>query len=52
MLVAGEHARNDMAKEWKRDLEQAGHSVDCEFTGLGELAWVQEMYKDRLLEVL
>lgn len=52
MLVAGDHARNDMAVDWKEALERAGHSVQCEFTGLGELAWVQEMYRNRLLEVL
>lgn len=52
MLVAGDHARNDMAVSWKQKLEHAGHTVRCEFTGLGELAWVQEMYKNRLLEVL
>lgn len=52
MLVAGDHARNDMDKEWKQVLEQAGHSVDCEFTGLGELAWVQEMYRDSLLATM
>ena len=52
MLVAGDHARNDMAVDWKESLEQAGHSVQCAFTGLGELSWVQEMYKERLLQVL
>lgn len=52
MLVAGEHARKDMAGEWKDCLERAGHSVQCEFAGLGELKWVQEMYRDRLREVL
>ena len=52
MLVAGNHAKNDMVIDWKQSLEQAGHSVQCEFIGLGELGWVQEMYKDRLLDVL
>lgn len=52
MLVAGDHAKNDMAGDWKTSLEQAGHSVQCEFTGLGELAWVQEMYRDRLRNIL
>lgn len=37
MLVAGEHARNDMAAGWKAALKQAGHPVRCVFTGLGEL---------------
>lgn len=52
MLVAGDHARKDMAVDWKHTLEQAGHTVRCEFTGLGELAWVQEMYRDRLSDIL
>ena len=52
MLVAGDHARNDMAAGWKGALEKAGHSVQCAFTGLGELAWVQEMYRDRLMEAV
>lgn len=52
MLVAGEHARSDMAGTWKRRLEEAGHTVECSFTGLGELPWVQEMYRERLAKLL
>lgn len=56
MLVAGEHARKDMAggepDSWKSRLERAGFSVTCSITGLGELPWVQEMYRERLLDVL
>lgn len=52
MLVAGEHARADMAGEWKPRLEQAGYAAECVFTGLGELPWVQEMYRERLLDLL
>lgn len=52
MLVAGDHARTDMAVDWKNQLENAGHMVQCAFTGLGELEWIQNMYCDRLLEVL
>lgn len=52
MLVAGEHARKDMAGEWKDSLERTGHFVQCEFTGLGELEWVQEMYREKMREVL
>ena len=51
MLVAGDHARNDMAGTWKQALEEAGHTVTYSFTGLGELPWVQEMYRERLLDV-
>ena len=52
MLVAGEHARSDMAGEWKGCLEAAGHAVQCAFTGLGEFPWVQEMYQERLTALL
>lgn len=52
MLVAGDHARNDMAREWRERLEQAGHTVTCSFTGLGELHWVQEMYQERLADMI
>lgn len=52
MLVAGDHARKDMAVVWKKALEQAGHSVHCGFTGLGELLWVQGMYRDKLMKIL
>ncbi len=52
MLVAGDHTRNDMAGDWKSRLEDAGHTVACSFTGLGQLPWVQEMYRERLVEML
>lgn len=52
MLAAGVHARRDMAGEWKVRLERAGHAVTCSFTGLGQRAWVREMYRERLEELL
>ena len=52
MLVAGDHAKHDMAVTWREALERAGHSVRCAFTGLGERPWVQEMYRERALEAL
>lgn len=52
LLVAGAHARNDMAGVWKPRLEQAGHRVTCTFRGLGELDWVREMYRERLQALL
>ena len=51
MLVAGDHALNDMAGEepesWKSRLTQAGFSVDCRLQGLGELEEVQRLYANR-----
>ena len=52
MLVAGDHARNDMAGDWKGRLAAAGHSVTCSFTGLGQRDWVREMYRERLAALL
>lgn len=52
MLVAGDHARNDMAGDWKSRLENAAHTVICSFTGMGQLSWVQEMYRERLVKLL
>ncbi|MDE6934548.1 MAG: sirohydrochlorin cobaltochelatase [Oscillospiraceae bacterium] len=40
-----------MAGAWKTRLEQAGYTVGCSFIGLGELPWVQEMYRERLEEL-
>lgn len=46
MLVAGDHALNDMAGEdgWKGQLEQSGFQVSCIMEGLGMLEPIQEMY--------
>lgn len=50
MVVAGEHAKNDMAGEgqesWKSRLESAGYQVEARLIGLGEMAGVQRMYVD------
>ena len=56
MLVAGDHALNDMAGEepdsWKSCLAQEGYEVDCILQGLGVLPGVQEMYRNCLRELL
>ena len=48
MVVAGDHANNDMAgsddDSWKTMFEAAGFSVDCQIHGLGEIADVQALY--------
>ena len=41
-----------MAGDWKPRLEAAGHTVTCSLTGLGQLDWVREMYRERLAELL
>ncbi len=44
MLVAGDHAKNDMAGEWKEQLETAGFEVNCVLKGLGEYPEIREIY--------
>lgn len=44
MLVAGDHARNDIAGEWKERLEKEGYRVNLYLKGLGENPVVQELF--------
>lgn len=48
MIVAGDHANNDLAGEeedsWKRLFENKGHEVECVLKGLGEYEAVQEIF--------
>ena len=48
MVVAGDHANNDMAGDeddsWKSILTKKGFKVECVLKGMGELPAVQEMY--------
>ena len=50
MLVAGDHAQNDMAGDdadsWKSHLTAAGFDVHCTVEGLGELEDVQRLYNE------
>ena len=47
MIVAGDHANNDMAGDeedsWKSAFEAAGYEVTCEVKGLGELEAIQQL---------
>ena len=48
MIVAGDHANNDMAGEeegsWKHIFESAGYEVVCQVHGLGELEAIQNLF--------
>ena len=48
MLVAGDHATNDMASDeedsWKSQLEQSGFSVEAFLKGMGEAPEIQQMF--------
>lgn len=48
MIVAGDHANNDMAGDeegsWKDSFEKAGYEVTCLVRGLGELEGIQQLF--------
>lgn len=48
MFVAGEHAKNDIAEDWKNDLEKEGYSVHVKMEGLGQNPEVQDLYISHL----
>ena len=48
MFVAGEHAKNDIAEDWKEDLEKEGYNVTVDMRGLGENPQIQDIYLDHL----
>jgi len=56
MLVAGEHARSDLAGEdegsWKRVLEREGFEVSIYLHGLGENQAFREIYARRVADCL
>lgn len=47
MIVAGDHANNDMAGDedgaWKKTFEDAGYEVTCNLKGLGGMPAIQEL---------
>ncbi|GFI62583.1 sirohydrochlorin cobaltochelatase [Clostridiales bacterium] len=52
MIVAGDHANNDMAGDgensWKTLLEKDGFDVQCLLRGIGEYDEIQNMFADHL----
>ncbi len=56
MVVAGDHANNDMAGDeedsWKSAFEAAGYEVECVLQGLGQYAGIQEIYVEHTAEAL
>ena len=50
MIVAGDHANNDMAGDedgsWKKEFEKAGYDVTCLVRGLGELEPIQKLFTE------
>lgn len=54
MIVAGDHAKNDMAGDqpdsWKCRLEAQGYEVRCYLTGLGEFEAIRSIFASHALE--
>lgn len=48
MFVAGEHAKNDIAEDWKNDLEKEGFDVEVSMEGLGQIPAIQDLYIEHL----
>ncbi len=56
MVVAGDHANNDMAGDeedsWKSVFEAAGYKVECLIRGLGENEAIRQIYVDHAKEAI
>ncbi|WP_294472514.1 sirohydrochlorin cobaltochelatase [uncultured Bacteroides sp.] len=52
MFVAGDHANNDIAVDWKETLEKEGLKVDVRMQGLGEIPAIQQLFIDHAKFVL
>lgn len=56
MIVAGDHARNDMAsddeKSWRCQFGAAGFKVECVMRGLGEYEGIREILMEHVKEAL
>jgi len=48
MFVAGDHAQNDIAGDWKESLEAAGLKVDVRMEGLGQIPEVQDLFIEHI----
>ena len=48
MFVAGDHAQNDIAGEWKEQVEKDGYKADVVLQGLGEIPAIQQLYIDHI----
>ena len=48
MLVAGDHANNDIAVDWKEALEKEGFKVNVRMEGLGQNPEIQNLFIDHL----
>lgn len=60
MFVAGDHAKNDIAGEWKEALEKEGFTVNARLEGLGQVPEILDIFiehirfglKHRMLDIM
>ena len=52
LFVAGDHASNDIAVDWKEALEAEGLQVDLHIEGLGEIPEIQNIYIEHIRQSL
>ena len=56
MIVAGDHAKNDMGSDeedsWKSILKKNGYNVTVSLKGMGEYDFIQKMFMKKLEKVL
>lgn len=56
MIVAGDHANNDMAGDdedtWKTAFESEGYQVECVLKGLGEYETIQQLLVDHVKDAI
>lgn len=56
MVVAGDHAVNDMASDdpesWKSAFQKEGYQVECVVRGLGEYPFIRDIYLDHVKKAL
>lgn len=48
LFVAGDHAANDIAVDWRQALEAEGLQVGCCLEGLGEITEIQDIYIEHI----
>ena len=48
MFVAGDHAKNDIAGEWREMLEKEGYTVHVRMEGLGQIPEIQKIFVDHI----
>ena len=52
LLTAGDHARNDIAVEWKDYFEQQGYNVSVLFRGIGEIKAIRDIYISHIRDLM